>query len=158
MSIRSADGRVPTMLARVRTKPTPEKHILPPLDSTAFPYARAHSKLTLQWRHNERDGVSNHQPRDCLLNRLFGRRSKETSKLRVTGLCAGNSPVSGEFPAQRTSNAENVIFWWRHHEQQMGMYLNVLYIKWCDISLPDWTLIMLPSPFPLCPCEVCNKI
>ena len=56
-------------------------------------------KKTLQWRHNGRDGVSNHQPRDCLLNRLFRRRSKNTSKLRVTGLCAGNSPVTGEFPA-----------------------------------------------------------
>ena len=33
-----------------------------------------------------------HQPHGCLLNRLFGRRSKKTSKLRVTGLCAGNSP------------------------------------------------------------------
>ena len=56
---------------------------------------------TLQWRHNERDGVSNHQPRDCLLNRLFSRRSKKTSKVRVTGLCAENSPVSGEFPAHK---------------------------------------------------------
>ena len=47
---------------------------------------------TLQWRHNDQDGVSNHQPRGCLLNRLFRRRSKKTSKLRVTGLCVGNSP------------------------------------------------------------------
>ena len=30
---------------------------------------------------------------------------KETSNLRVTGLCVGNSPVTGEFPAQMTSNA-----------------------------------------------------
>ena len=45
---------------------------------------------------------------DCLLSRLFRRRSKKTSKLRVTGLGAGNSPGTGEFPAQRTSNAENV--------------------------------------------------
>ena len=43
------------------------------------------------------------------------RRSKKTSKLRGTGLCAGNSPVTGEFPAQRASNAENVSIWWRHH-------------------------------------------
>ena len=42
---------------------------------------------TLQWRHNGRDGVSNHQPHDCLLNRLFRRRSKKTSNLCVTGLC-----------------------------------------------------------------------
>ena len=47
---------------------------------------------SLQWRHNGRDSVSNHQPRDCLLSRLFRRRSKKTSKLCVTGLCAGNSP------------------------------------------------------------------
>ena len=44
---------------------------------------------SLQWRHNERDSVSNHQPHDCLLNRLFRRRSKKTSKLRVTGLRVG---------------------------------------------------------------------
>ena len=25
------------------------------------------------------------------------------------------SPVTGEFPAQRASNAENVSIWWRHH-------------------------------------------
>ena len=44
------------------------------------------------------------------------RRSKKTSKLRVTGLCVGNLPVTGEFPAQRASNAENVSIWWRHHK------------------------------------------
>ena len=73
------------------------------------------TKVALLWRHNGRDGVSNHQPHDCLLNRLFRRRSKKTPKLRVTGFCAGNSPVTGEFPAQRASNAENVSIWWRHH-------------------------------------------
>ena len=52
--------------------------------------------MSLQWRHNERDGVSNHQPRDCLLDYLFGRRSKKTSKLRVTGICVGNSLVTGK--------------------------------------------------------------
>ena len=71
--------------------------------------------LSLQWRHDERDGDSNHQPHDCLLNRLFRRRSKKTPKLGVTGRCAGNSPVTGEFPAQMASDAENVSIWWRHH-------------------------------------------
>ena len=37
----------------------------------------------LHCRHHGHDCVSNH--------RLFKRRSKKTSKLRVTGLCAGNS-------------------------------------------------------------------
>ena len=44
----------------------------------------------LPWRHNEHDDASNH---DCLLNRLFRRRSRKTSKLCVTGLCEGNSTV-----------------------------------------------------------------
>ena len=47
---------------------------------------------TLQWSHNERHGISNYQPHDCLLNHLFRRRWKTTSKFRVTGLCEGNSP------------------------------------------------------------------
>ena len=42
--------------------------------------------------------------------------SEKTSKLRVTGLCEGNSPVTGEFPTQRASNAENVSIWWRHDD------------------------------------------
>ena len=70
----------------------------------------------LPWRHNGLDGVSNHQPHLCLLSRLFGRTSKKTSKLRVTGLCTGNSPGTGEFPAKMASNAENVFIWWRHHD------------------------------------------
>ena len=41
--------------------------------------------LSLQWRHKGHDGISNHQPHHCLLNRLFRCRSKKTSKLRVTG-------------------------------------------------------------------------
>ena len=75
--------------------------------------------FSLRWRHNEYGWVSNHQPRDCLLNRLFRRRSKNTSKLRVTGLCAGNSPGTGEFLAQMASYAENVSIWWRHHDSSV---------------------------------------
>ena len=71
--------------------------------------------MPLQWRHNGHDGVWNHRRLDCLLNRLFKRRSKNTSKLRVTGLCEGNPPVNGGFPSQRASNAENASIWWRHH-------------------------------------------
>ena len=46
-------------------------------------------QMTLLWRHNGGECVSSHQPHHGLLSRLFGRRSKETSKLRVTGLCGG---------------------------------------------------------------------
>ena len=63
---------------------------------TAFGYKQLLSHWLMvrpfHWCHNDHDGVSNHQPHGCLLNRLFRRRSKKTSKLRVNGLSAGNSP------------------------------------------------------------------
>ena len=77
--------------------------------------------------------MASHQPHDCLLNRLFRRRSKKISELRVTGLCEGNSPVTGEFPAQSASNAENVSIWWRHHGwwNTLGSWsVWYLYMKW----------------------------
>ena len=77
---------------------------------------------TLQWRHIEPDGASNHQPHDCLLHHLFRRRSKKTWKLSVTGLCAGNSLVTGEFRAQMASHATNVSIWWRHHGDTGTLY------------------------------------
>ena len=89
---------------------------------------------TLQWRHNGRDGVSNHQPHDCLFSRLFRRRSKKTSKLRVDGLCEGISSVTGEFLAQRASNAENVSIWWRHH----GYIVAVPLSRWLMPYVYTW--------------------
>ena len=97
----------------------------------------------LRWRHNDHAGVSNHQPHGCLLNRLFRRKLKKTSKLRVTGLCAGNSPGTGEFPAQMASYAENVSIWWRHHGN--GLLLEgteplpelLLYHQWGSVTLTE---------------------
>ena len=60
------------------------------VDSNA--YKHLYRVSTLLWRHNDHDCGSNYQPHGCLLNRLFRRKSKKTSKLRVTGLCVGNSP------------------------------------------------------------------
>ena len=80
----------------------------------------------MQWRHNECDGVSNNQPHYCLFNRLFRRRSKKIKedqrKLRATGICEVNSPVTVEFPAHRASNAENVSIWWRHYASGHSPY------------------------------------
>ena len=85
---------------------------------------------SLQWRHNEYNGVSNHRRFDYLFNRLFRLRSKKTPKLRATGLCEGNPPVTGGFPSQRKSNAENIplallnIVWpWKRHSKSPQ--------KWC---------------------------
>ena len=79
--------------------------------------------ISLQWRHDGHDSVSNHQPHDCFLNRLSRRRSMQTSKLRVTGLCAGNSPGTGEFLTQMASNVESVSIWWRHHVGECVIYV-----------------------------------
>ena len=70
---------------------------------------------SLQWRHNGRVSASNHRRLDCSFNHLCRHRSKKTSKLRVAGLYEGHSPVTGEFPSQRASNAKNVSIWWRYH-------------------------------------------
>ena len=59
------------------------------------------SMFALRWRHNDHAGVSNHQPHGCLLNRLFRRKSKKTSKLRVTGLCAGPVNFPYKWPVTR---------------------------------------------------------
>ena len=85
---------------------------------------------TLQWRHDERDGVSNHQPHYCSLKRF---RSKKTSKLRGTGLCEGNSPMTGEVPVQMASNAKNVSIWWRHNEPISSPFM--CKVKWRKICL-----------------------
>ena len=99
-------------------------------------------RTALQWRHNGWDIVSNHQPDDCLFNRLFRRRSKKTSKLGVTGLCAGNSLGTGEFPAQMASNAENVSIWWRHHGE-MYIAASRLCEIWLEVSDITWGPILL---------------
>ena len=99
-------------------------------------------RQTLQWHHNECYGVSNHRRLDYLLNCLFRRRSKKTSKLRVTGLCEGNALVTCGFPSQKASHAENVSMWWRN--RVMGfMYDNNLGLLFCISQFYDnssaWT-------------------
>ena len=91
----------------------------------------------LQWRHKEGDGVYNHHYLECLLNRLFRRGSKKTSKLRVTVPCKWNSSVTGEVPTQRASDAENVSIWRRHHVFLLFVSVSVeavLYTPRCDMG------------------------
>ena len=119
---------------------------------------------TLQWRYDERNGISNHQPHVCLLNCLFRRRSKKISKLRNTVLCAGNSSVTGEFPAQRASNAEN----WIDHSLHLGMdslqtdlgslsgFMELWYVFWeCLESNGHKIMIMHCTVFLVCIPDPC---
>ena len=87
--------------------------------------------LSLQQCRDERDGVSNDRLLVCLSNRLFKRRSKKTSKLRVTGLCEGNPPVTDGFPSQRASNGEHVSIWWSHHD----IFIPIFFVQFTDKCL-----------------------
>ena len=129
--------------------------------STGFSASRACCDIgypsALRWRHNGHDCVLNHQPHHCLLNRLFGCRSKKTSKLRVTGLCVGNSPGTGEFPAQMACNAENVSIWWRHHGNS-SLNLNFVKSRSCItfLHVAQYILIFVWSTTVMLSCSVQN--
>ena len=87
--------------------------------------------ITLQWRHNGGDSVSNHQPHDCLLNVYSGadqRKHESSASLAfVRGIHRGPVNSTGEFPAQMASIAENVSIWWRHRD----------FIRYCFDSQPS---------------------
>ena len=118
--------------------------------------------MAIERRHNELDAVPDRRRLHWLLNCWFKHRSKKTSKLRVTGLCVGNSPVAGEFPAQRASNAESISIWWRHHgfikmfcmvfmilTNQLKHYLSkppaIVLAYWNTIAL-FWALLIFYTP------------
>ena len=96
--------------------------------------------MSLQWCHNERDGISNHQPHDCSLNRLFRRRSKKTSKLCVTSLCKGNSPVTGEFSScfshcwRANSSTQICRVWCRSAHYLLVKFSTQNYYIWAFLS------------------------
>ena len=70
---------------------------------------------TLQWRHNGRDCVSNHQPHDCYTQAFIQAHIRENIIVPRHWPLWGIPPVTGGFPSQRASNAENVSISWRHH-------------------------------------------
>ena len=93
----------------IDSAPITQRHLFLVVASDSDLVITKSANVSLLWRHNGCDGVSSHQPQDCLLNRLFRHRSKKTPKLRVAGFCAGKSPKTGEFPAQMTSACRNAI-------------------------------------------------
>ena len=99
----------------------------------------------LQWRHYERDGASSHQPHHCLLRRLFGRKSKKTSKLRVTGLCAGIHRWLVKSPRRESVTRKMFPFaWWRH--QKPSSTGCIRQIQGCHgFSVQNWNNISKPD-------------
>ena len=100
--------------------------------------------VSLQWCHNERDGISNHRRLDCLLNRLFRCRSKKTSKPRVTDLCEGNSPVTSEFPQKgpvtRKMFPLDDVFMWNSVQIPTGPFSYSLILSYSHS--PSFTLTL----------------
>ena len=118
-------------------------------DNLAHQGARSSAGMTLPhfpWHIHYNDvimgGVSNHRRLDCLLNRLFRRRSKKISKLLVTGILRGIH----RSPSQRASNADYVSIWWRHHASDL-VYRNVrnvpIYIETMYLPLNNSCILCL---------------
>ena len=105
-------------------------------------------RTSLRWRHNGRDGVSNHQPHQCLLNRLFEYRSKKTSKLRVTGLCVGNSPGNSPHKCQSRGKCFHLMTssccWMAHHITCCISTLKLSYI-WVNYNTTDVKVVSVAS-------------
>ena len=89
-----------------------------------FP-VRTESWDTLLWRHNGRDCVPNHQPHDCLLNRLF-RQIKENLQAPRHWSFVWNLPVTDEFSAKWPVTRQNVSIWWRHNDV-LHLFLRFVY-------------------------------
>ena len=81
----------------------------------------------------------------------------KTSKLRATGLCAGNSPGTGEFPAQMASNAENVSIWWRHHVRIVFKMLHYNNFRWYWRVKLKWALFGWTPSCVWCAVACCSE-
>ena len=108
--------------------------------------------VTLHWRHNDHDSVSNHQPHGCLLNRIQTQIIVNIKAPRHWSFC-GEFTGTGEFPAQRANYAENVSTWWRHHG--WWLFIPIFDIFWerknhqrcfVVITKPELMLINMFSP------------
>ena len=69
---------------------------------------------SLQWRHNDHDGVSNTSLTVVYSTVYTDADQSKHQSSRHWPLC-GEFTGTGEFLAQRASYAENVSIWWRHH-------------------------------------------
>ena len=125
-NICTRNNEFPDTNMQIETSMSYKLHVYPPLIALPPPPPPPAS----QWRHNERDGVSNHQPRDCLLNHLFKAQIKENIK------APRHWPLCGEFTGDRASNVQNVSIWWRHH----GCY------QFCRVS-SSCTVDLTATPF-----------
>ena len=100
-------------------------------------------EIALHWRHNDHNGVSNHQPHGGLLNLLFRRRSKKTSKLHFTGLCVGKSPgpvnsLHKGPVTQKMFPFDDVIMVRKWISVAIYIILVAIFYIWCIWYKNDW--------------------
>ena len=111
-------------------------HSLLKLDNWSIVTVRMLAVYTLQWRNNGRHRVSNHQLHDCLLDCSFRRRSKKTSKLRVT--CPVNSPQ--KWPVMRKMLPfDDVIMRWNDTEETESATVT-WYYAWCRHKMETFSV------------------
>ena len=91
---------------------------------------------SIQWRHHERDGVSNHRRLDCLLSRLLRAQIKQSIKARRHWPPWGESTGDRCIPSQEASNGKNVSIWWRHHDAFMALWYRFVFSKIFSEGLP----------------------
>ena len=82
-------------------------------------------------------------------NSCFRRRSKNTSKLRVTGLCEGNSPVTDEYPekgpvTRKMFPFDDAIMVEGSATTRFVMSIFINRHPLC-IFLPEWTLCIIAA-------------
>ena len=92
---------------------------------------------SIQWRHHERDGVSNHRGLDCLLSRFLMAQIKQTSKLGVPDLREGNPPVTGVFPHRRPVAENDVFIWWRHQDAFIALWYRFVFSQIFSEGSPE---------------------
>ena len=90
--------------------------------------------MSLQWCHNEHNGISNHQPPNYLLNRLFRQKSKKPQSLASLVFVRGihrwpvNSPHKGPV-TRKMFPFDDVIMWNIFHK--IGMRFSHYALFWC---------------------------
>ena len=117
--------------------------------------------MTLQWHYNERDGVSNHRRLHCLLNCWFRQRVKENTKNPRRWPLCGNSPLTGEFPAQKQWGGKCFHLMTSKLSKQEFKHCDIYYTLLCNLSTTVvwsmvWTTVKVNIPFA--PCPICSSI
>ena len=116
---RSAHHDVIVMWVQLAVGEETDPHCWHMIDSIIPGWTQSHKKynrlLKIHYCDVKMGAMASQITSLTILNRSFRRRSKKTSKLCITGLCAGNSPVTGEFPPQMASNVQNGSIWWCHN-------------------------------------------